>query len=87
MQICGIREDGVDNSLGRFHRVFPNEQHGISMHGISQKTLIGRMTIETPTLEPGRIRTDRRFTSPELRSGGQFTENKLHLQKPQDVEG
>ena len=41
MQICGTREDGVDNSPGRFHRVFPNEQHGISMHGISKKTLIG----------------------------------------------
>src|ERR1700686_157896 len=40
MQICGIREDGVDNSPGRLPRVFPNEQHGISMHGISKKTLI-----------------------------------------------
>src|ERR1700684_1661843 len=41
MQLCGVREDGVYNSPGRFHRVFPNEQHGISMHGISKKTLIG----------------------------------------------
>ena len=29
------------NGPGCFHRVFPDEQHGIPMHGISQKTLIG----------------------------------------------
>jgi hypothetical protein len=41
MQSCGCRKDRLDNGPGRFHRVFPNEQQGISMHGISQKTLIG----------------------------------------------
>jgi hypothetical protein len=41
MQSCDIREDGLDNGPGCFHRVFPDEQHGIPMHGISQKTLIG----------------------------------------------
>src|ERR1700693_5384073 len=41
MQSCDIREDGLDNGPGCFHRVFPDEQHGIPMHGVSQKTLIG----------------------------------------------
>ena len=41
MQGCVIREDGIDNGPRSFHRVFANEQHAISMHSISQETLIG----------------------------------------------
>lgn len=41
VQSCSIREDGVDNGPSGRHPVFPHEQHGISLHGISEKTLIG----------------------------------------------
>jgi hypothetical protein len=40
VQTCSIREDGVDNGPSGLHRVLSHEQHGISMHGISQKTLL-----------------------------------------------
>jgi hypothetical protein len=30
--------NGVNNGPGSFHRVFANEEHGISTHRISQKT-------------------------------------------------
>src|ERR1700687_5803908 len=41
MQRCFIYEYGIDNCPRSFHRVFTNEQHAISMHSISQETLIG----------------------------------------------
>lgn len=41
MKGCFICEYGIDNSPCCFHRVFANEQHAISMHSISQETLIG----------------------------------------------
>src|SRR5581483_9632725 len=40
MQSCVIGEYGIDNRPRSFHRVFANEQHAISMHSISQETLI-----------------------------------------------
>ena len=41
MQGCFICEYGIDDRPRSFHRVFANEQHAISMHSISQETLIG----------------------------------------------
>src|SRR5439155_20477452 len=41
VQGCFICEYGIDDSPRSFHRVFANEQHAISMHSISQETLIG----------------------------------------------
>ena len=35
------QDDGVEFPGRRLHLVLSHEQHGISMHGISQKTLIG----------------------------------------------
>src|SRR5206468_9173084 len=40
LQGCCVPENGVDDRPRSFHRVFANEQHAISAHGISQKTLI-----------------------------------------------
>ncbi len=41
MQGRFICEDRIDDRPGCFHRVFANEQHAISVHSISQETLIG----------------------------------------------
>src|SRR5580693_8955811 len=41
MQDCFIGEYGIDDSPRSLHCVFTDEQHAISMHSISQETLIG----------------------------------------------
>jgi hypothetical protein len=56
VQTCSIREDGVDNGPSGLHRAFPHEQRGISLHGISEKTLIGINLIRSPFFDGRKLR-------------------------------
>ncbi len=76
MQGCFISEDGIDDSPRSFHRVFANEQHAISMHSISQETLIGINLIRGGLLDYRKMRgLGDKFFAGSLHSGTEAKRN------------
>jgi hypothetical protein len=70
MQGCSICEYGIDDSPRSFHRVFANEQHAISMHSISQETLIGINLVRGELLDYRKMRgLGDKFFAGSLHSG------------------
>jgi hypothetical protein len=96
MQICDTREYGIDDSPRSFHSVFANEQHAISMHSISQETLIGINLVRGGLLDYRKMRgLGDKFFAGSLHSGTEakrnfsWTEAKAEMIArfvPQDVE-
>jgi hypothetical protein len=78
MQGCFICEDRIDDSPRSFHRVFANEQHAISMHSISQETLIGINLVRGGLLDYRKMRgLGDKFFAGSLHSGAEAKRNFL----------
>src|SRR5580765_1508961 len=76
VQGCFICEYGIDNRPRSFHRFFANEQHAISMHGISQEPLIGINLIRGGLLDYRKMRgLGDKFFAGSLHSGTEAKRN------------
>src|SRR5581483_5819254 len=76
MQSCVIGEYGIDNRPRSFHCVFANEQHAISMHSISQETLISINLVRGGLLDYRKMRGLRdKFFAWSLHSGAEAKRN------------